>query len=274
MGDRACERPQRIGWTRVSLLSSSTRSPLASAAPAFTAHTVTSAGVLGAASTWRSRLAPVPPETAGSLPANKTPRDTLSAYRSWAELLRRTFGEDALECPRCQGRMRLIAVVTEAASAARYLAAIGEPTELPRRAPHRGPPYWASTVLRRQGGAGATTTPLTIRPDPTRLRSRRLRSADASSVDVPRLRGAPSLAAPGRWRWPTSGRAVIAALRAGGVGCAPAGEPLPHTHLAGAPHAFQNAAAFRTDALRLPFLGRIGARELLLLRRRLHDVLT
>jgi hypothetical protein len=33
---------------------------------------------------------------------------------------------------------------------ARFLAAMGEPTEVPRRSPGRGPPYWKSRVLRRQ----------------------------------------------------------------------------------------------------------------------------
>jgi hypothetical protein len=46
--------------------------------------------------------------------------------------------------------MRLLAMVTDPASIARYLAAIGEATELPRRSPNRGPPYWKSRVLRRQ----------------------------------------------------------------------------------------------------------------------------
>jgi len=36
------------------------------------------------------------------------------------------------------------------ASIARYLAAVGEATEVPRRSPSRGPPYWKSRVLRRQ----------------------------------------------------------------------------------------------------------------------------
>ena len=54
-------------------------------------------------------------------------------YRPWAELLARTFAVDVLACPKCHGRMRM-----------------GEPTELPRRSPGRGPPYWNSRVLRRQ----------------------------------------------------------------------------------------------------------------------------
>jgi hypothetical protein len=32
----------------------------------------------------------------------------------------------------------------------RYLAAVREATEVPRRSPSRGPPYWKSRVLRRQ----------------------------------------------------------------------------------------------------------------------------
>jgi hypothetical protein len=46
--------------------------------------------------------------------------------------------------------MRLLAMIQEPASIARYLAAVGETTEVPRRSPSRGPPYWKSQVLRRQ----------------------------------------------------------------------------------------------------------------------------
>jgi hypothetical protein len=47
--------------------------------------------------------------------------------------------------------MRLLAMVTDPASIARYLAAaIGEATEVLPRSPNRGPPYWKSRVLRRQ----------------------------------------------------------------------------------------------------------------------------
>ena len=46
--------------------------------------------------------------------------------------------------------MKLLALVKDPASIARFLAAKGEPTEVPRRSPGRGPPYWNSRVLRRQ----------------------------------------------------------------------------------------------------------------------------
>ena len=35
-------------------------------------------------------------------------------------------------------------------ASARYLAAVAEATEVPRRSENRGPPYWKSRVLRRQ----------------------------------------------------------------------------------------------------------------------------
>jgi hypothetical protein len=62
----------------------------------------------------------------------------------------RTFAVDVLACPKCHGRMRLLALVQDPANVARFLAAMGEPTEVPRRSPPRGPPYWKSRVLRRQ----------------------------------------------------------------------------------------------------------------------------
>jgi hypothetical protein len=71
------------------------------------------------------------------------------AHRPWAELLKRTFGVDVLACPKCHGRMKLLAMVTEPASFARYLVGIGEPVDVPARSPNRGPPYCKSTVLRR-----------------------------------------------------------------------------------------------------------------------------
>jgi len=46
--------------------------------------------------------------------------------------------------------MRLLAMVEEPANVARFLAAMGEATEVPRRSPPRGPPFWKSRVLRRQ----------------------------------------------------------------------------------------------------------------------------
>jgi hypothetical protein len=122
---------------------------LATSVPPPRFHTVRYAGVLAAASPWRSRIVPKPPPLTQASGEPQTP-PCAGGYRPWAELLARTFGVDVLACPKCQGRMRLLAMVTDPASIARYLAAIGEATEVPRRSPNRGPPYGKSRVLRRQ----------------------------------------------------------------------------------------------------------------------------
>jgi hypothetical protein len=46
--------------------------------------------------------------------------------------------------------MTLLAVIKEPANIIRYLAHVGEMTEVPRRSPDRGPPHWKSRVLRLQ----------------------------------------------------------------------------------------------------------------------------
>ena len=45
---------------------------------------------------------------------------------NWADLLRRIYDVDALRCPRCEGRLQFIAVVTERASIRRVLEHLGE----------------------------------------------------------------------------------------------------------------------------------------------------
>ena len=117
------------------------------------------AGVLASASPWRKRIAPLskalepaaPDEAHPNVDAGdeqKAPKR--GSYRPWAELLKRTFGFDVFSCPHCKGRMKLIAMVTEPRSVARFLRGIGVLAEVPARAPSRGPPYWRSVVLRRK----------------------------------------------------------------------------------------------------------------------------
>jgi len=56
----------------------------------------------------------------------------------------RAFEVDVLHCDRCQGRMRLVALVLEDKSIARFLRTLGEPTSLP-----------LGRVLRRASGDDA-----------------------------------------------------------------------------------------------------------------------
>ena len=52
--------------------------------------------------------------------------------------------------PFVRGADEAAGVVKEPDRIARYLAAVGEGTEVPGRSPSRGPPYWKSQVLRRK----------------------------------------------------------------------------------------------------------------------------
>ena len=132
---------------------------LATSVPPPRFHTVRYAGVLTSASPWRSRIAPKPPpEAAVATGEPQTPKRA-GGYRPWAELLARTFAVDVLACPKCQGRMKLLAMVTDPASIARYLAAVGEATAVPRRSKNRGPPYWKAVSF--AGRRSATRTDVT-----------------------------------------------------------------------------------------------------------------
>jgi len=68
-----------------------------------------------------------------------TPIDPVSPMRSrrlsWAELMRRVFAIDVLCCPRCGGRMRVLAAIHNP----KATRAILECLELPSRAPPSEP---------------------------------------------------------------------------------------------------------------------------------------
>ena len=58
----------------------------------------------------------------------------------WAELMRRSLGLDVLACPRCGGRLTLIALIEDPAVIVRILGHLGLPTDIPEAQPARAPP--------------------------------------------------------------------------------------------------------------------------------------
>ena len=58
----------------------------------------------------------------------------------WAALMQRSFGFDVLACPRCNGRLRLIALIEQPAVVRRILGHLGLPTDIPVPRPSRAPP--------------------------------------------------------------------------------------------------------------------------------------
>ena len=57
----------------------------------------------------------------------------------WAILLRRSFDVDVMQCPKCGGRLRVVAVITEREPVRRILAHLGLPTEAAPPARARDP---------------------------------------------------------------------------------------------------------------------------------------
>ncbi|MCP4140331.1 MAG: hypothetical protein GY755_08595, partial [Chloroflexi bacterium] len=66
---------------------------------------------------------------------------------AWADLMRRVFERDVLECPRCQGRMKLIATITDPRVVSAILRHLGLSARAPpispaRPAPEPEPDFW------------------------------------------------------------------------------------------------------------------------------------
>ncbi len=84
----------------------------------------------------KSDAAP-PPDSAPNLCARRAPR---KQRRSWAELMRRTFGIDVLTCAHCGTRRTVLAMVTCPQGAKAILEHLGLPSSPPTPPPQRAPP--------------------------------------------------------------------------------------------------------------------------------------
>ena len=77
----------------------------------------------------------------------------------WAELMRRSFGFDVLACPRCGGRLHLIALIDEEAVIERILRHLCLSTELPEPRPARAPPLPLDARARHVGDDASAFDP-------------------------------------------------------------------------------------------------------------------
>jgi hypothetical protein len=147
-------RPWRDGTTGFVFEPGELIEKLVALVPAPRGHLVRYHGVLASRARWRAQVVrdrggePAPPAQRKSAPpampgcAPRTdPAPATAELRerrlSWAELMRRVFAVDVLECPRCGGRRKLIAAITDPAVIAAFLASVGLPTRAPPRGPHR-----------------------------------------------------------------------------------------------------------------------------------------
>jgi len=116
-------------------------------------------GVLAPHSGWRARVVaydapPVQAPAAASASADANdapPAAPPSRHWAWAELMRRAFDIDVLACPRCGGRLRLIATV-EAPDAVRAILAT---LALSEEGADRAPPFAPSLSTSHIAASGA-----------------------------------------------------------------------------------------------------------------------
>jgi len=111
-------------------------------------------GVLAPNARWRRAVVPPPAEEEhGDAPSASVARAPASAaemsapprrerpkYRAWADLMRRAFEADVLACPRCGGRMVLLATIEDAAVITRILTHLGLSLESGEPDPAHPPP--------------------------------------------------------------------------------------------------------------------------------------
>ena len=133
---------------------------LAALTPRPRIHLILSHGVLAPRAAWRSLVVPF---GAMSSPAATGVNDAeehcdavgcrhASNYL-WAELMRRSLGLDVLRCPRCGGRLKLIALIEDPTVIRRVLQHLGLPTDVPEARPARAPPVPLLDDASRTGDA-------------------------------------------------------------------------------------------------------------------------
>jgi hypothetical protein len=94
--------------------------------------------------------------------------------------MRRTFGLDVLACPRCDGQLRLVALIEQASVVQRILRHLGLPTEVPE--------------ARQRGGHPQTRDDRRSVPVRSRIRHRLLRPRRRATIHCT-LRVSPAMAA-------------------------------------------------------------------------------
>lgn len=139
--------PWADGTTHVSFTPTSFLARLAVLVPRPRVNLVLYHGLLAPRAAWRAEVVPrpVPLATADAVERQVTsePDVTLRPVArgaSWADLMRRAFAIDVLACPRCGGRLRLIALIEASATARRILTHLDLPADVPRPVPARAPP--------------------------------------------------------------------------------------------------------------------------------------
>ena len=146
------KRPWRDGTTAVIFERQDFIAKLAVLVPAPRAHLTRYHGVLGPAAAWRSMIVPTGNRNRRETDVTPPPGAQQSAVRTvevgpctgssardrnytWADLMKRVFRVDVLQCEHCGGRMKILAVIRPPTATVRILECLGLPSRAPPLAP-------------------------------------------------------------------------------------------------------------------------------------------
>ena len=133
------KRPWSNGTTHIILEPLELVEKLAALVPPPRFHLVRYHGVLAPAAKWRSQIVPaVPHDDAGLSDCPHSPATEESVPQplgrqnySLSQLMRRVFAIDVLECPRCGGRLRILAAIQSPDAIRKILDCLGLPSRAP-----------------------------------------------------------------------------------------------------------------------------------------------
>jgi len=149
-------KPRWDGGRRVVLEPLELLEKLAALVPPPRAHLTRYSGILAPSHEWRKAVVPAAPEgESGECTRrppfepwdeeeDERPRRRRNPAREkamdWASRILRSLKLDVLSCPRCGGRMKVIATISEPFTVRKILRSMGLSTEIPPRAPPRASP--------------------------------------------------------------------------------------------------------------------------------------
>jgi hypothetical protein len=129
--------PWRSGQTHVVMERIELIEKLAALVPRPRYHIVRYYGVLAPAAKWRRDIVPDPPPPERCSHDSDTEDPQPAKNYTWAQLMARTFEFDVLQCPRCGGRMKIIAAIESPEVARRILDCLGIVSRPPPLLPAR-----------------------------------------------------------------------------------------------------------------------------------------
>ena len=146
------KRPWRNGTTAVVFERQDFIAKLAVLVPAPRAHLTRYHGVFGPAAAWRSLIVPAgkdhrretevksqPSPQTSSVPPTEDESHTAPAVSgrnyTWAELMKRVFLVDVLQCEHCGGRIKILAAIRPPTATEKILECLGLPSRAPPLAP-------------------------------------------------------------------------------------------------------------------------------------------